>query len=173
MACSRVRCPDYNSPSWELRHAAISPFEGGHLRTNYREGVEPHLLAENWIKDLLNMALPAEQDPVFPTTSPFHQEACTILLSSSIIGQTVWKPNHRKLAKLITWITALSNSVKLWAMPCSATQDGWVMEENSDKTWSTGERNDKSAHYSCFENPMSSMKRQKKMWHWNMNSPGQ
>ena len=27
--------------------------------------------------------------------------------------------NHRKLIKLITWTTALSNSMKLWAMPCS------------------------------------------------------
>ena len=26
---------------------------------------------------------------------------------------------------MITWMTALCNSVKLWAMPCRATQDGW------------------------------------------------
>ena len=42
-----------------------------------------------------------------------------------------------------------------------ATQDGRVMVESSDKTWSTGEGNGKPLHYSCFENPMSSMKRQK------------
>ena len=29
--------------------------------------------------------------------------------------------------------------MKLAAMPCMATQDGWVMVEHSDKTWSTGE----------------------------------
>ena len=29
---------------------------------------------------------------------------------------------HRKLIKLMTWLTALSNSLKLWAMPCRATQ---------------------------------------------------
>ena len=34
--------------------------------------------------------------------------------------------NHRKL---ITWITALSNSMKLWAMPCRATQ--------TDRSWWT------------------------------------
>ena len=34
---------------------------------------------------------------------------------------------HRKLTNLITWTTALSNSMKLWAMPCWATQDGQVM----------------------------------------------
>ena len=37
---------------------------------------------------------------------------------------------------LDVWTTALSNSVKLWAMPCRATQDRWVMVESSDKTWS-------------------------------------
>ena len=69
--------------------------------------------------------------------------------------------NHRKLTKLITWTTALSNSMKLWAMPCRATQDGEVMVESSDKMWSTGEGNGKPLQYSCLENPMNSMKRQK------------
>jgi len=35
------------------------------------------------------------------------------------------------------------------------------MVDNSDKMWSIGEGNDKSLHYSCLENPMNSMKRQK------------
>ena len=64
---------------------------------------------------------------------------------------------HRKLTNLITWTTALSNS----AMPCRVTQDGWVMMESSDKTWSTGEGNGKPLKYSCLENHMNSMKRQK------------
>ena len=42
-----------------------------------------------------------------------------------------------------------------------ATQDEWVMVESSDKTWSTGEENGKPLQYSCLENPMNSMKRQK------------
>ena len=41
------------------------------------------------------------------------------------------------------------------------TQDGQVMVESSDKRWSTGEGNGKPLHYSCLENPMNSMKRQK------------
>ena len=48
-------------------------------------------------------------------------------------------------------------------MPCRATQDGRVMVESSDKTWSTGEGNGKPLQYSCLENPMNSMKRQKDM----------
>ena len=46
-------------------------------------------------------------------------------------------------------------------MPCGATQDGWVMVERSDKMWSTGEGNGKPLQYSCLENPMNTMKRQK------------
>ena len=37
------------------------------------------------------------------------------------------------------------------------------MVESSDKTWSTGEGNGKPLQYSCLENPMNSMKRQKDM----------
>ena len=46
-------------------------------------------------------------------------------------------------------------------MPCRATQDGWVMVESSDKTWSTRKGNGKPLQYSCSENPMNSMQRQK------------
>ena len=35
------------------------------------------------------------------------------------------------------------------------------MVESSDKTWSTGEGSDKLLQYSCLENPMNGMKRQK------------
>ena len=42
-----------------------------------------------------------------------------------------------------------------------ATQDGRVIMESSDKLWFTGERNGKPFQYSCLENPMNSMKRQK------------
>ena len=46
-------------------------------------------------------------------------------------------------------------------MPCGATQDGWVMVERSDSMWPTGEGNGKPLQYSCLENLMSSMKKQK------------
>ena len=42
-----------------------------------------------------------------------------------------------------------------------ATQDGRVMVERFDRMWSTGEGNGKPLQYSCLENPMNSMKRQK------------
>ena len=46
-------------------------------------------------------------------------------------------------------------------MPNGATQDSRVMVERSDRMWSTGEGNGKPLQYSCLENPMYSMKRQK------------
>ena len=46
-------------------------------------------------------------------------------------------------------------------MQCRATQDGQVMVESSDKMWSTGKGKHKPLQYSCLENPMNSMKRQK------------
>ena len=45
-------------------------------------------------------------------------------------------------------------------MWCRDTQDEQVMVEGSDKT---GEGNGKPLQYSCLENPMNSMKRQKDM----------
>ena len=46
-------------------------------------------------------------------------------------------------------------------MLCGATQDGRVRVERSDRMWSTGEENGKPLQYSCLENPMNSMKRQR------------
>ena len=55
---------------------------------------------------------------------------------------------------------SLSNSMKL-SHARGATQDRRVMVERSDRMWSTGEGNGKPLQYSCHENPMNSMKRQK------------
>ena len=46
-------------------------------------------------------------------------------------------------------------------MPCGDNQDGKVMVERSDRMWSTGEGNGKPLQYSCLENPMNSIRRQK------------
>ena len=43
------------------------------------------------------------------------------------------------------------------------TQDGQVMVERSDRMLSTGVGNSKPLQYSCLENPMNSMKREKGM----------
>ena len=78
-----------------------------------------------------------------------HQRADTLKPYSQKTSQS----NH-------TRTTALSNSMKP-SHACGATpRDGRVMVERSDRMWSTGEGNGKPLQYSCFENPMNSMKRQ-------------
>ena len=53
--------------------------------------------------------------------------------------------------------------MKLWAMPCRAIQDRWIIGKTSDKTRFTGEGNGNPFQYSCLENPIDSMKRKKDM----------
>ena len=84
---------------------------------------------------------------------------------------TIWKL-VRKLTNLITWTTALSNSMKLWAMPCRATQDEEpVIVESSEKMWSTGEGNGKPLQYSCLETHTTLLKiKFRSPWSKNMGS---
>ena len=71
------------------------------------------------------------------------------------------KPYSQKTSQSYhTRTTALSNSMKP-SHAYGATQDGRVMVERPDRMWSTGEGNGKPLQYSCLENPMNSMKRQK------------
>ena len=46
-------------------------------------------------------------------------------------------------------------------MLCGVTKDGRVMVERFDRMWATGEGNGKPLQYSCLENLMNSMKREK------------
>ena len=77
-----------------------------------------------------------------------HQRADTLKPYSQKTSQS----NHSRT-------TALSNSMKP-SHACGATQDGRVMVERSDRTWSTGEGNGKPLQDSFVENPVNSMKRQ-------------
>ena len=90
--------------------AGVSPFEGVHLRPNYREGTQPLPPTENWIKDLSThqskTLMPSQPGP------PIRKLSQASYPSPSE-GRQNENHNHRKLIKLITWTTALSNSVKL------------------------------------------------------------
>ena len=88
-----------------------------------------------------------------------HREHSSRKLQFKI--EVVRRASVRKL--LDTWIMSAPGRGKVW---CSgpvrrATQDGRVMVESSDKTWSTGEGNSKPLQYSCLESPINSMKRLK------------
>ena len=64
---------------------------------------------------------------------------------------------------MITWITVLCNSRKLGAIPCRATQDGQVMVDSSEKTWSTGEGNGKPS-WSWRSNTLATWCEEPTLW---------
>ena len=117
------------------------------------------------LPSLLSMAPPIRTRPSLPHSQflPSGSFQKSLILIHQSAGTHNENHNHRKLIKLITWTTALSNSMKLWAMLYRATQDGQFIMEGPDKTWSTGKGNGKPLQYSCLENPMNSIKRQKDM----------
>ena len=124
---------------------------------------------------------PPKQDSVLPTASPSSEilPKPLILIQQSIDRSKNSNPTayrtknlrYRDITKMTTWITALCNSVKLWAMPSRATQATWVIMESYEKLWSIRKGNDKPLQYSCLKNPMNIMKN-KKIWYWNMSPPG-
>ena len=124
------------------------------------ERTQPYPSTENWTKDLMSMAPPIRTRPTLPHRQSLPSGSFQSFLSYSSEGRQNENHNHRKLTKLITWTTALSNSMKLCAMLCRATQGRQVMVESSDKTWSTGEGNSKPLPYPCLENPINGIKRQ-------------
>ena len=84
----------------------------------------------------------------------------TVGVARGYQGANTLKPYSQKTSQSNhTRTTALSNSMKL-SHARGANQDGWVMVERSNRMWSTGEGNGKPHWYSCFENPMNTMKRQ-------------
>ena len=115
-----------------------------------------------WIKDLLSMAPSIRTRPSFPLSQSlppgsFHKPLIFLHQRADRMKTTITE----KLTNLIIWTTVLSNSMKLCTMSCRVTQEGLVMVERSDKMWSTKKGNGKPLQYSCLENPMNSMKRQK------------
>ena len=101
-----------------------------------RNGTQSCPSAENSIKDYWAWSHPSEGNSVSPSVSLSHQEPSISHLSFPIEGRQNENHNHRKVTKLITWATALSNLMKLEAMPCRATQDRWVMAEGEVKSLS-------------------------------------
>ena len=77
------------------------------------------------------------------------------LVNFSFFSISDWGINLDKLET----ISLPDIDLKLWVMPCRATQDGWVIVKSSDEMWSTGEGNGNPLQYSCLKNPMDSLKK--------------
>ena len=105
------------------------------VKQQWRNTAPP--INRNWIIDLLSMALPIRTRSNFPHSqslpSGSFRRSLTLIHH---LGRMRTNHNHRKLTKLITWTTAMFNSVILWAMLHRATQNRWIMLENSENMWS-------------------------------------
>ena len=112
---------------------------------------------------LVSGSFQMNQSQILPQPGPPIRKLPQASYPYSSEGRQNGNHNHRKLTNLITWTTALSNSMKLWAMLRRANLDGRVMVESSDKMWSTGEGNGKPFQHSCLENPMNAMQKQKEL----------
>ena len=113
---------------------------------------------------------PSEQDPVSPSVSPISNFPKASYPSPSE-GRQTENHNHWKLTNLITWTTAFSNSMKLWAMHVGPpkTVGSWWRVLTKCGPLEKGMGN----HFSilALRTPWTVWKG-KKIGQWKMNSPG-
>ena len=91
--------------------------------------------------------------------------SCNQMMKSIILPSKI----HRKLTNLITWTTALSNSMKLWATPSRATQGSWCRGLPECGPLEKAMANHLSIP--ALRTPWTVCKG-KKIGHWKRNSPG-
>ena len=102
-------------------------------QTTNREGAQAHPSAENWIKDLLSMALTTRAIPSLPHSQSLpsrslHKPLILIHQRAERRSKNYNPTDSRtkvtitKLTKMNIWITASCNSMKLWSMSCRGTQ---------------------------------------------------
>ena len=99
--------------SWEAQQADTDLLEVFDLRPNYRKAAQPHLSAENWMKDLQAWPCPPEQDPASPQPVLPIRKLAQAAYTPPSEGRQNENNNHRKLTKMSTWIIFWCNSVEL------------------------------------------------------------
>ena len=122
VACHRIRGTAYNSPgSFSLlayvllKEITITTFTTNTVwpQAKLQRGNTAPPITESWIKDVLSTVLTTRARPSFPHSQSLPSRSFCKALILIHQTKTEWKPQSQKLTKLITWITALSNSMKL------------------------------------------------------------
>ena len=116
----------------------------------------PGFPALHYLPEFVQIHVPWVGDTIQPSHPPPRSSPFAFSLSPSWITA-------------LSWQRGLHNSMKLWAMPYRATQEGCVIVESS-KMWSTGGGNGKSLKYSCLKNPMNM---NSVLWPWASFTPYQ
>ena len=91
VACCRAGALSAAVQAWDLLKEVAIIFITSTIvwpQVNNRKETQLHPSTKKWIKDLLSMAPPSEQDLLSPFVSLSHQEASISLLSFTIRGQT-------------------------------------------------------------------------------------
>ena len=101
----------WQQPAWEVPCASRSPF--GRASGQTIGQTQTHPSTENWIKDLLSTVLPIRGKSGFPNSQSLPSGRLHKSHPHQSEGRQNENHNHRKLTKMITWITALCNLMKL------------------------------------------------------------
>ena len=110
--CRPLLLQSFQASGYFLMTQLLSTPQFG-LRSNNKEGTQPHPTTENWIKDSLSMALPMRTRHSLPHNQSLPSGNFLKLLTLSFRGRQNENHNHRKLIELVTQATDLSNSMTL------------------------------------------------------------
>ena len=132
--------------------------------------LQPHPLAENWIKDLLSMALPTRARPSFTR-------------SQSLPPGCFHKPlilNNQRAERMKATIKENETNWSYGSKPCLTQRNNEPCHVGLPKTHRSWWRvlTNRGPLEKGMSSDFSSLAlrapwKDKKIWHWNMNSPGQ
>ena len=89
---------------------------------------------------------PSPSPGVCPSSCPLHRWCHPAISFSDASSLLIPFMDH-----CLVVAKGLSNLMKLWTMPCRATQDGQVIVKSSERMWSIGGGNGKLSQYICNE----------------------
>ena len=135
-------CSPFHNPS--SSHVDMMKHKSGFTRNKIMEGTRWLLKAGrrwSWPRLYVAELVTPKNRMWWLLWSPlqYYELLSIVLQVPCLLDLIPWSPSW--ITVLSLWWRSSCNSMKLWAMPCRTTQDGPVIVETSEKTWSTGEGN--------------------------------